>query len=68
VSYPNPFLAAQDWNDTTRKAKYDSGTPHGQPNPYLTGINPATGKAPYGITVASPHAARFAGFDKVRWP
>jgi hypothetical protein len=58
MSVPNPFLASQDWNDTVREAKYNDGVPYGQPNPYETGTNPATGEVPYGIPLMAPDAVK----------
>ena len=58
MSVPNPFAGGDQWNDVDRPAKYNDGKPYGQPNPYLYGINPATGEVPYGIPLASPSAIK----------
>jgi hypothetical protein len=54
MGYPNPFAGGDQWNDVERPAKYNDGTPHGQPNPFQMGTNPETGEPGYGVPVASP--------------
>lgn len=58
MGYPNPFAGGDQWNDVEWPAKYNDGTPYGQPNPYTTGTNPATGEKGYRIVLATPDAIK----------
>ena len=53
MSAPNPFLDPGDGhvlaNDMEKRRETFWGAVIQQPNPFQTGINPATGLSPYGI-------------------
>jgi hypothetical protein len=63
MSAPNPFLDPGDGHvlaDDMEKNREAIEWGHGpvpQPNPFTTGVNPATGQPGYGIPITSPALA-----------